>query len=405
MRILMLSDFYPPVSGGAERYIKALAEGLVDRGHEVLVITMAEDGKPKQENEKGVEIFRVNGFFTSIPFLFAERNRRFHPPTADPSIINTIKNALKNYYPQIIHSHGWVTYSALHIKSAYRIPLVVTLHDHGFICPTKAFLSDGKVCGMPLTLRCIQCGRTNYGLLKSLASYSGVKLGKQRLHLVDRFIAPSSWVKGVHSVHLGISEDKFVVIPAFYNQEELDIHGESNVKLPEHFILFVGVLAPYKGVDVLLEAYRKLDTRIKLVLIGTRSPNYCYQSDEDVVVIENAPHDLVMQAWQKCRFGVVPSICADSFPTVALEAMACRKAIIASDVGGLRDIVVQGETGLLVPPADTAALSEAMKLILEDSTLSKEAGERAYQRFLSNYAASSVIPQVESVYLQLARDK
>jgi glycosyltransferase involved in cell wall biosynthesis len=104
-----------------------------------------------------------------------------------------------------------------------------------------------------------------------------------------------------------------------------------------------------------------------------------------------------MEAWRRCTFGLIPSLCLDACPTVAMEAMAMGKPIIASDTGGLADIVVDGETGLLVPAGDAGALQRAMRRLLDDVVERERMGVTARQRVVK-FQARTVVPSIEQVY-------
>ena len=116
--------------------------------------------------------------------------------------------------------------------------------------------------------------------------------------------------------------------------------------------------------------------------------------------MRNAPHALVMAAWAHAAVGVVPSVWPEPFGQVAIEAMACGRAVIASNVGGLRDVVVDGETGLMVPPGDVTALREALRMLLSDPARRARMGE-AGRRRAQAFFASTVVRRIEQVYAQV----
>jgi len=262
-------------------------------------------------------------------------------------------------------------------------------------------MNKNAICNEPLTRDCIACGRDSYGLAKSIAAYVAARKCKKKLKLVDKFIAVSSFIKEVYCKHLGLSQDKVEMIPNFYDADKEEKWGQSAVALPSDFMLFVGTISAHKGVNILLEAYQKFSPQTKLVLIGSTHPDYRYESTEGIEVIKNAPHEVVMQAMSRCRFAVFPSIWPDPCPTVAFEAMSQSKAVIASDIGGLKDIVLDGETGILVPPNDSNKLAEAIARLLKGPELAAEMGERGYERFKENYTPEVVIPRIEDVYQSL----
>jgi glycosyltransferase involved in cell wall biosynthesis len=169
-------------------------------------------------------------------------------------------------------------------------------------------------------------------------------------------------------------------------------------RLPaEGYILFVGALAPHKGILVLLSAYRRLTNPPPLVLIGTRWPDTPRQLPPRVTLIESLPHGMVMAAWERCLFGVLPSICAEALGDVVIEAMSAGKAMIGSRAGGIVDLIDQGETGLLVPAGDAGALAEAMNQLIQEPALRERFGYQARLR-ARRFTPAAIVPQFVSLY-------
>jgi glycosyltransferase involved in cell wall biosynthesis len=132
----------------------------------------------------------------------------------------------------------------------------------------------------------------------------------------------------------------------------------------EPFILFVGSFGKQKGMDVLLAAYRGLETAVPLVLIGYELSDFPLSQLDippNVHIFKNWPNTAVMEAWRRSSLGIIPSNWPEPSPTVVMEAMVAGTPVIATRVGGIPDIVAEGETGLLVPPGDATALRQAMQ--------------------------------------------
>jgi glycosyltransferase involved in cell wall biosynthesis len=404
MKIMMLSDLYPPFQGGIESHVESLSNQLSKKGHEVFVCTIGRRGLPAYEEKNGVRIYRLKGLFQKIPFLFKDPARKWHPPAGDWLITKRLARIIERERPDIIHAHGWMVYSVIPLKKRFKIPLVYTMHDYRLFCPKMLLVRDDTICAQPSLGDCTSCMCSDYGLPRALAAYYGVRANRNKLRDVDIFLAVSAFVKDAYEKHLRLNGIKIITIPNFYDAES---HNEQHKAefLPDDFMLFVGWLMPHKGVDVLIEAYRKLNTKTKLLLIGIEHPDYHYESTENIRVIKNAPHYVVMEAMVKCRFLVIPSVCAETASTVVREAMSQRKAVVASDIGGLSEAVVDGETGILVPPNNIHKLSEASSYLLENPEVASTMGENGYKRFLENYTADAVIPRIIEVYQSLLLNK
>jgi glycosyltransferase involved in cell wall biosynthesis len=176
-------------------------------------------------------------------------------------------------------------------------------------------------------------------------------------------------------------------------------------QLPEDgYLLFVGDLSEEKGVDVLFRAYAGLRDAPPLVLIGRKVSGIPNPLPENVHLMGRWPHGAVMEAWRRSSIALAPSIWAEPFGIVAIEAMASGKPVIASRIGGLTDIVIDGETGLLTPPGNVEALQSAIQYLLDHPTERERIGLAAKQRS-EYYKASRVIQQIEHVYRMLLNEK
>ncbi len=102
-------------------------------------------------------------------------------------------------------------------------------------------------------------------------------------------------------------------------------------------------------------------------------------------------------AWKRCTIGLVPFIVAETFGIVALEAMYMGKPLIVARSGGLTDIVVEGETGLLVPSGDHQALQRAIESLLHNPDRRAQMGMRAKERIVE-FQAKSILPRFEHIY-------
>lgn len=395
----MLSDMYFPTTiGGAPEAIRSLSRGLIKRGHEVVICAVGDKCLPDYDGQ--IKVHWVEGFFQKVPFLYRGLTVKWPPPAQDWLFTRAIREVIEREKPDIIHSHGYILYSVLPLKRDLKLSLVHTIHGYRFICPKGNLLRGDTVCTEPLTTKCIACARADYGLIKPLAAYLVQKLNRGRLASIDKFIATSSYIKRANLPYIGVEDSEVVVIPNFYTAGSGE-RVEASVKLPQDFMLFVGRLAPIKGVDVLIRAYQRLDPKAKLVVIGASHPRYHYESTENILVVEDAPYSLVLEAYQNCRFAIFPSIWPEPFGIVNLEAMSYRKAIIASNIGGFTDIVVDGDTGILVPPNDTEALAKAMKYLLENPRVANQMGQKGYDRWRQLFTPEAVIPKVEQVYKSL----
>jgi len=401
MRILWLSDFYPPHIGGLERHVQMIAGELASRGHEVSVATIWHEGTPSFEWDEGVRVYRFKGTAQSYGFLFSDAHRRFHPTAPDPLIVKSILEVVSREKPQIVIASGWILYSFLPIKARSKAKLFVRHHDYAFICPKRTLFMNGAVCTGPGIYKCYPCTADHYGWLRGPIINTSFRIFSQWHGLVDLHLPISQYVAEIFKRSHVLHPDSIRVIPAPVPDEIFEYQPQN--RLPNQisecdgFILYVGALTKTKGLNILFEAYRGLEERAKLVLIGTEWPDSPSSYPEGVIVIKNAPHHTVMEAFSRCLFSVVPSIWPEPFGQVAVEAMAVRKPVIASAHGGLTDIVIHKKTGLLVEAGEASILHHAMSQLLGDKILRQELGAAGYSRAKQLFTRSQVTNQLEAI--------
>ncbi|WP_256806137.1 glycosyltransferase family 4 protein [Bradyrhizobium sp. Bra64] len=405
MRILLLSQFYPPVIGGEERHVRNLGRALAQRGHSVSVGTFMHPGSPETEFDGAVRVRRLRGTVQRLSNLHADSERRHAPPFPDPGLLLALKRLVAEERPDIVHAHNWIYASFLPLRLLGGAPLVVTLHDYGLVCARKNFMHLGThLCDGPRLAKCLPCATAHYGAVKATATTLGNWASSfVARRVVDRFIAVS------HAVarHTGLTGGRtpYEVIPNFV-PDDVGVLGSEDPclrQLPKNgFILFVGDMMRLKGIDVLLKAYARLERAPPLILIGRRVADTPTVFPPNVRVFNNWPHSAIMHAWHRSLFGVLPSVGPEACATVIMEAMASGKAVVATDVGGMPDLVDHGETGLLVPPGDPQALARAMQSLLDDRTLLAHLESKSLAR-VGRLKAGAVVTRIEQVYRDVLR--
>jgi glycosyltransferase involved in cell wall biosynthesis len=400
MRILQLAQWYPPLIGGEELHVRNLAHELVGRGHEVTVATLGQPGLPATENDGGVKVRRIQGTVHRARWLFADPGRRSAPPFPDPGTVVGLARLVRATRPDVVHAHNWLVHAFLPLKRPGGPPLILSLHDLSLVCATKVLLRNGAVCSGPGLRKCLACAGTHYGPIKG-AITAGANWASSQLErrLVDAFLPVSAAVAAA----AGIAGHAHEVIPNFVPDTIAD-EARPHPSLPDRpYLLYVGAFGRLKGLEVLLDAYTRLEERPPLVLIGyptAESGPLLARAPRDVIVHEAWSHADVMRAWAGSLVGVVPSICLEACPTTAIEAMASGVPVVASRIGGLPDLVDDEVTGLLVRPGDPEALAEALGRVVRDSALRARLSDGARARF-PRFAASRVVPRIEATYARL----
>jgi glycosyltransferase involved in cell wall biosynthesis len=404
-RILIVSDEYKPVIGGAARNIELLAHQLCERGHSVAVATAWQPAAPAVEDDGAVRVHRIRDLSSRVRRLSDDPNRHHAPPFPDPEAISALRRLIARVEPDLVHAYGWLTASAAAALGGSEIPLLVSTHDYGNVCPIFTLVREGEACSGPGLTKCLSCASSTYGRAKASVAVTSLLVVRpllrrkvRAIHSVSRFTAE------VNGNTLRIPGVEPVVIPNFLDREAVEeVDHEIVEGLPEEpFILFVGHLRPYKGVHVLLAAYELLDQPPPLVMVGTTASDSPSSFPLGVTTFTYVPHGTVMEMWRRSLFGVSPSIAPEALPSVVLEAMSEGKAMIGSRIGGYGDMIEEDETGLLVEPGSSRELAQAMALLAGDRELRERLGEAAALR-ARVFSPESVMPRMESLYQETIR--
>ena len=403
MRILMLAQFYPPAIGGEERHVRNLSIDLAARGHDVSVATLWHKGFPQFEIDQGVRIHRIRGTIQRMGMLFSENDHRHAPPFPDPEALWALRRIILQECPDIIHAHNWIVHSFTPLKVWSRAKLVVTLHDYSLVCVQKRLTYQREICNGPTLTKCLKCATDFYGAVKGPTTTLANRVwGKVERQTVDMFLPVSQAV--AEGTQLAKYEVPYRIIPNFIPDNLSILCNDADpllAHLPrEDFLLFVGDVKRDKGVEVLLRAFAEMRSQVPLVLIGRPANDLSIDFPPNALALQSWPHEAVISAWKRCTIALTPSIWHDPCPTVAMEAMSVGKPVIASRIGGLVDIVIDGETGFLVPPGDHQALREAMQSLLDDPVQRERMGNVAKQRIVE-FQAKTVVPRIEQVYQEL----
>lgn len=400
MRILLLAQFLPPVSGGEERHVWNLARALASRSHEVTLLGFATDAEVAGEtSEEGVRIVRVRTAASRLPVLYSDPQRPHALPLPDPVVSSAIRHELQGRRFDVVHAHNWIVNSALGPVARAGVPLVMTLHDYSHICATKRLMEHGKRrCPGPAPKRCLSCATDHYGLANGVVTVTANAFSaRRRAKGITKVAAVSSAVAQAVALPNGgwLHRDRLDarVIHNFIPDEIVldDIPATE----PDAPLLFVGDLSPDKGIQTLLDAYALLDSPPRLVLAGRSTQDWRFPPGADWT--GPLPHAEVVGLFRSARAVVVPSVWADPCPTVVLEAMAAGRPVVAAASGGIVDMVVDGRTGRLVPPGDVTALAEALAQVLGDPAAAKAFGEAGRDR-AREFTISAIVAQLEQMY-------
>src|SRR5581483_7230573 len=308
MRILLVSDHYPPFIGGAHRQTQLLGHKLMQRGHTVAVATVWQPGLPRVQDDDGVAVHRLGQLRALLPWFAQGSKQRHQPPSPDPVTVWQLRRLLNEFQPDIVHSYGWFSYSCAAALLGKNIPLLVSARDYAYSCATRTLVhNETDICSGPALRKCLACSAHHYGTAKGYTAVAGVYSGHGLLRRkISGVHSISSYVKqivGRDFLGAAVAEKQpkrgivQAIIPSFREDDrELDKRIDPKLytyldALPKQpFILFVGALRLVKGLEQLLAAYERLESPPPLVLIGTIEKDTPRVFPKGVVVLQNFPH-------------------------------------------------------------------------------------------------------------------
>lgn len=363
--------------GGTETVAYNLAYNIAQRTHDVHVFTTSIDQNNSVEKNNHLTIHR-----------YANRIK-IENTIISPGIFTDPLN----HQVDVVHVHAGLPpadIAALLYTTKMNIPFVLTLHGD----PQDNYGSIiRRACLFPYC---------KY-FLNRLLSSAKIIISPSR-----RFIMESRFLKRY--------EDKVVIIPHGVNIDEFEVSFPREIckqKLhllsDEKVILFLGALAPYKGPDILLKAFGivlKHNSNIKLIFAGDGTLKEELKEiaqkagiDEHIRFVGFIKEKLKPMYFNIADIFVLPStVTLEMFGIVNLEAMACSVPIIASEIGGIPDVIKDEENGLLVPPKDPEALAKAIIKLLNNEELALKLGETGRKMVQQKYKWNIVAQETEKVY-------
>ena len=367
MKVCMLTTSFPRYAGDfSGNFILDLAGEIVKKGHAVRVVVPGDLGVPRCEKMNGVEVHR---FFYMIPPSLQRLTQDSGIPTnlkksflaklqVPPFLLAfLIKGLVRSLSSDIIHAH-WTAAGFIGgiLKTLSRKPLIITVHG------SEIYLVHSRI-GKKIAL----------SILKRADFITAVSKGLV-LELLDWGIDE----KKVRLVPNGVDSTAFSPKDPVNTKEDLDFI--SNMK----HVLFVGRLAPVKGVEYLIQAIPaviKGFKRVHFVIVGDGDSTHALQKlaeqlkiNEYINFVGRQPHEKIAEYMAISDILVLPSL-SEGLPVTVLEAMACGLPVIATRVGGIPEIVLDGVTGYVVPPKSPKEISDKISLLLKNPNQCKAMGQ------------------------------
>ncbi len=387
-RVLMLHNRYQQV-GGEDAAVAADVALLRDRGHQVTLLEKDNAAIAGQGVLARTEV--------AIGTVWSRSSRR------------EVAAAIERERPDIVHVHNtfplWSA-SVLAAANDARIPLVAVLHNYRLTCASPYLFRDGHPCfdcverRVPWPALLHRCYHDSVG-------HTAVQVATQTVHRglstwarrVDQFLAVSQ-AAGDHLCHAGVvPREKVYVRPNFL----ADDPGPRAEGDDRGGFVFVGRLVPEKGWETLLDAVRIAGVRVRIIGAGPDRDAVAAGIrvrgiEREVELAGPCSRAEVLDELRRARALVLPSLWEEPLPMVLIEASAVGTPMIASQVGGVPEVVDDGETGLLVPPGDRKSLAAALTRAQDDPATFAAMGRAARRRWEERFSAEAAYRHLLEAY-------
>src|SRR2546427_2666728 len=363
MKICLLTPlFHPWNAGGAENYVNTLAQDL-DKHHEVIVVTnkgpKAREQNKSNTNPRVIEINPIN-----IDSLYSVIQKRSFIWTIKKSLwfilsmwnISTyvqIKRILDVEKPDLIHTNGLKGFSAFLFSfgKQLQVPQIHTVHDYELISPWVTLFRRGK----PIS-RFNILDRIYMGFMRKISGN------------LDVVISPSQFVMDLHTKLGFFKNSKHIVVP---HGMTLDCNAIPKQNATGEF-LFVGRIIKEKGPQIAVKAFKKIKNKnVRLHIVGKgpylESVKQIADGDQRIIFhgfVQNAD---LKQIFKRCSYLIFPSLWYETFGLVINELMNKGFPVIASNIGDIPELVIDGHNGFLFEPGDVDSLHHIMEDLINDN--------------------------------------
>lgn len=390
MKIAFITFQYPPfVQGGAGTYAYNLTRELARLGHELHVIAPRVAGYGKESVEEGVFVHRLGfqnkPFLAALSFWFSLRKD-----------FSSLEQRAGGF--DVVHDNGLSAFS-LNSK-AVSCPRAVTIHH---LART--------------TLKALEA--SFLGRVRNLRGEIGISpfIEPICIRRADRIIAVSQFTKQDIMSVFGIPESKIAVIYHGVHPEDYVLPEEARAEIrnglginSQQMILFAGKLAPRKGVDVLIRALPQVlkEVEVKLVLAGSgNQQDYQHLAQtlgisDKIRFVGRVPDDALRLLFSSCDLFVLPSR-LEGLGIVILEAMAAGKPVVATNVGGIPELIESGQNGILVEANNEGKLAGAIVKVLSNKSLAQIIGENNMKKARERFSWEVAAQKTERVYNELIK--
>jgi glycosyltransferase involved in cell wall biosynthesis len=389
MRVLLVHCFYRSAAPSGEDSVYRNEKKLLEEnGYEVITY--------EKFNDDLNNISLVKKLRAGLEFVWS--STAFHE----------ITSIIEKHKPDIAHFHNifpQISSSAYAACKRLGVPVVQTLHNYRYICPSGLLQRNSKPCekcieGSLLSSLAHKCYRNSFiATLPMAAMIYFNRVTGSFANNVDRYITLTEFGKA-RFVMGGLPQHKIAVKPNFVTDSGNEKSAESSAL--GDYVLYVGRLTQEKGVITLLNACKQTK-EIPLKVLGdgelrAQLESLCIQFNLNVEFLGYQNKDTVISMLKNSRFLVLPSECYEGFPVTVVEAYSCGKPVLASKIGSLDEIVIENVTGRKFAFGSENSLAQRMQWMWSDTDGLEHMSKNARAVFEEKYNPEKNLHLLLNIY-------
>lgn len=392
MKILLINDYGTPV-GGAEVLTLALRDALRRQGHDVRLFASSAGSSPDSQAADYVCFGTLSRWRTILQAF-------------NPWAYVRLRRVLQEFRPDVVHVRMFLTQlSPVILPLLRRVPALYHAVWYRPVCQTGTkLLPGGSPCRETAGLPCYRNG--------CVPLWDWIPLQMQMWFWNKWRAVFARIVANSHAVQRSLLADGIDAVEVIHNGAAIE--SITRVWSSTPLAVFAGRLVPEKGVDVLVQAFAQVvrnvpDARLLIAGDGPERKNLIELAERSgaaasITFLGHLPKEALETTLARAWVQVVPSRWAEPFGLVAVEAMMRETAVIASRMGGLEEILQDGETGYLVPPNDPHRLAQRLEELLRDRSKADAMGRSGRHVAVARFSLARQCEQFVSLYQQMVSD-
>ena len=402
MKILLVNKFHY-LNGGSEKYYFELGKLLKKHGNEVAYFSM-EDDRNIRTGDKEFFVKKIDLNYGSklkaLDVIYSKDNYK------------KMEEAIKEFRPDVIHFNNFQRQLSASVVEAgwnAKIPMIFTAHDMEAVCPNKDMLYNGRICDDCITKGYMSCIKKKCIKNSKLKSILGViEMKYYKVHSIyEKFnyiVSPSEFMKKC-LLNGGVKNQNIEVIHNFSNATNCnnEINGD--------YIFYFGRISKEKGIFNLIGAVKKCE-EVKLLIAGTgpeeeKIKKYIKENkmESRVVLLGYLNQDEIRERIEKCRFVVIPSIWYENCPYSIIETLEIGKPIIASEIGGIPEIVENEKNGLLYRYDSVDDLADKINELYYNQEKINKMKEESKNKFKMEHTEDVYYQKIMKIYKNAIGEK